>query len=121
VTETFSAGPQLVFRHFNRVSFFVRPALGAIHEVAVGHPDDFFTRAMLFIVAPSGKVTDTVVFYGFGGGAEFHPTKHFSLVVQADLVHDHLFNDLLQDGRNTLRVSIGPAFQFGHNVPKTTK
>jgi hypothetical protein len=34
-----------------------------------------------------------------------------------DLVHNHLFSDLLREGRNTVRLSIGPAFQFGHNVP----
>jgi hypothetical protein len=119
VTETFSAGPQLVFRHFNRVTFFVRPALGAIHEVATGHPNDIFTTALLTMIAPSGTKTDTTVFYGFGGGTAFNLTKHFSLVVQADLVHDHLFSDLLKDSRNTLRVSVGPGFQFGKNVPKS--
>ena len=118
VTETFSAGPQLVFRHYNRVTFFVRPALGAIHEVATGHPNDVFTQALLTMIAPSGMKTDTTVFYGFGGGTAFNLLKHFSLVVQADLVHDHLFSDLLKDGRNTLRVSVGPGFQFGKNVPK---
>jgi len=37
------------------------------------------------------------------------------LVVQADFVHDNLFNNMLKD-RNTIRVSIGPGFQFGKNV-----
>ena len=119
VTETFAAGPNLVFRHFNRVTFFVRPALGAIHEVAAGHPDDIFTKALLTMIAPSGMKTDTTVFYGFGGGTAFNLTKHFSLVVQADLVRNHLFSDLLKDSRNTLRVSVGPGFQFGKNTPKT--
>jgi hypothetical protein len=121
VTETFSGGPELVIRHFKRVTFFVRPSLGAIHEVGTGHPNDLFTQAVLNLIAPSGKVTDTVMFYGFGGGASFNPTKHFSLTVQFDLVHDHLYDDLLKDSRNTLRVSVGPTFQFGHNVPKDVK
>jgi len=119
VTETFSAGPQLVIRHFNRVTFFVRPSAGLIHEVATGHPNDIFTKALLVMIAPSGTKTDTVIFYGFGGGTAFNLTRHFSVVVQADLVHDHLFSDLLKDGRNTLRVSVGPGFQFGKNVPKS--
>ena len=118
VTQTITGGPQLVFRHFNRVTFFVRPSIGLIHEEATGHPNDVFTKALLTVIAPAGYKTDTTLFYGVGGGTAFNLTKHFSLVVQADLVHDHLFNDLLKDGRNTLRVSFGPGFQFGHNVPR---
>jgi hypothetical protein len=31
-------------------------------------------------------------------------------------VWDHLFNDLLKDGRWTTRFSIGPCFNFGGNI-----
>jgi hypothetical protein len=31
-------------------------------------------------------------------------------------VHDHLFDDLLQNGRNTVRFAIGPGFQWGKNI-----
>jgi hypothetical protein len=38
------------------------------------------------------------------------------LRTQADLVYDHLFNDLLKDGRWTVRFSVGPCFNFGKNI-----
>jgi len=41
-----------------------------------------------------------------------------ALRMQADLVHDHLFSDLLQNGRMTVRFSIGPCFNFGKNILK---
>jgi hypothetical protein len=43
-------------------------------------------------------------------------SKHVAWRVQADFVYDHLFDDLLRDGRMTTRFSIGPAFNFGKNV-----
>jgi hypothetical protein len=45
-------------------------------------------------------------------------TQKFALRFQADFVHDHLFSDVLKNGRNTVRVGIGPAIQFGHNAMK---
>jgi hypothetical protein len=33
-------------------------------------------------------------------------------------VHDHLFSDLLTEGRYTVRFSTGPAFNFGPNIKK---
>jgi hypothetical protein len=67
-------------------------------------------------LAPAGHKTDWTYFYGFGGGADFNFSKHFSLRVQADLVRDHLFNDILRDARGTIRFSVGPAFNFGRNI-----
>jgi hypothetical protein len=57
-------------------------------------------------------------FVGFGGGFDVLLTKHFGVRTQADLVYDHLFNDILRDGRFTTRFSIGPAFNFGKNIAK---
>ena len=34
LTQTLAAGPQLSYRHFRKVTLFVRPSIGAIHEVA---------------------------------------------------------------------------------------
>ncbi|HEY1204669.1 MAG: hypothetical protein ABSH46_13550 [Bryobacteraceae bacterium] len=117
-TQTFAAGPQVSFHHWKQLTLFIRPDLGAIHEVAVPHPlaGDFFAAAVVQQLAPSGQKIDTTYFYGFGGGADFNITKNFGIRVQADFVHDHLFSDILKDARNTVRVSIGPAFQFGGNV-----
>jgi len=118
VTQTFTAGPEFPFRRFKRVTPYIRPSAGVINEVATAHPADLLTRILVKQVAPSGQEAEWTGFYGFGGGVAFNITKHFSLIVQGDFVHDHLFPDLLKDGRNTIRVSIGPGFQFGGNVTK---
>ena len=67
-------------------------------------------------LAPAGHKTDWQGFYGVGGGFDILVSKHLALRVQADHVWDHLFNDLLKDGRWTTRFSIGPCFNFGGNI-----
>ena len=115
-TQTFAAGPQFQYRHFSKLTLFIRPSAGAIHEDATPRPADPISTAVAAQLAPAGHKTDTVLFYGFGGGVDFNLSRHVGLRVQADFVHDHLFSDLLANGRNTVRVSIGPCFNFGHNV-----
>lgn len=118
-TQTFAAGPQLSYRHFTHTTLFLRPVFaGAIHEVATPQPaaGDLIAAGVVQQLAPSGKKTDTTWFVGFGGGFDIIFSKHVSWRVQADLVYDHLFNDLLQDGRFTTRFSVGPAFNFGKNI-----
>ncbi|MGO8791573.1 MAG: hypothetical protein ACLQVL_29860 [Terriglobia bacterium] len=119
-TQTLAAGPQLSYRHFRKVTLFMRPSIGAIHEVAAPTPKagDPIAAIIVGALAPTGKKTDWTVFYGFGGGADFLFSKHIGLRVQADLVYDHLFNDILQDGRLTTRFSVGPCFNFGKNIKK---
>ncbi|MGO4883583.1 MAG: hypothetical protein ACLP59_22605 [Bryobacteraceae bacterium] len=118
VTQTFTAGPEFPYRRFKRFTPYIRPSAGIINETAVAQPPDELTRIAIHLIQPSGREEEWTAFYGFGGGVAFNVTKHFSLVVQADFVHDHLFPDLLKDGRNTVRFSVGPGFQFGHNVTK---
>ena len=118
LTQTLAAGPQLSYRHFKKVTLFVRPSIGAIHEVATPQPGDPIAKLIVGALAPNGKKTDWTPFYGFGGGADFLFSKHIGVRVQADLVYDHLFNDVLQDGRLTTRFSIGPCFNFGKNIKK---
>ena len=118
LTQTLTAGPQLAYRHFSKVTLFVRPDLGAIHEVATPQPKDPITKLIVGALTPTGKKTDWTVFYGFGGGIDFLFSKHIALRVQADLVYNHLFSDILQDGRLTTRFSVGPCFNFGKNIPK---
>jgi len=115
-TQTFAGGPQFSYRHFSKVTLFVRPSAGAIHEYATPQPGDPIAAAIAAQLAPSGHKSDTVIFYGFGGGVDFNFSRHVGLRVQADFVHDHLFSDLLQNGRNTVRVSVGPCFNFGKNI-----
>jgi hypothetical protein len=119
-TQTFAAGPQLAYRHFSKVTLFFRPDLGAMYERATPHanPGDEIATLAVEGLAPTGYKTSWTPFGGFGGGADLLFSKHFALRVQADLVYDHLFSDILRDGRLTTRFSIGPCFNFGRNIQK---
>lgn len=117
-TQTFAFGPQWMIRHWSAVTLFVRPSIGAIHELATLHATDPISALVVAQLAPGGSKTDWTPFYGFGGGAEFNFGRHFSLRAQADFVHNHLFSDVLKNGRNTVRLSIGPAIHFGPNRAK---
>jgi len=117
-TQTFAAGPQLMIRHFSRVTFFVRPDIGAIREVARPHPADPIAALIVQGLAPSGSKTSWATFYGFGGGFDWNLSKHWALRAQVDQVYNHLFDDLLKDSRWTTRSSIGPAFRFGGAIPE---
>lgn len=131
-TQTYTIGPELVYRHFTKATIFVRPLYaGIIHETATPKPQDPLVKALVFglhglpgglpdvpgLLTGSSK-TDNVFFYGFGGGFDILFNNHFAWRVQSDLVRDHLFNDLLTDSRWTVRFSTGPAFNFGKNIVK---
>ncbi len=120
LTQTITGGPQLAYRHYSKLTLFVRPSVGAIHETATPHAaaSDPFAQAVVASLTTNGKKTDWTIFYGFGGGADFLISKHVAIRVQADLVYDHLFNDLLRDGRFTTRFSVGPCFNFGKDIRK---
>jgi hypothetical protein len=117
-SQTFAVGPQFSYRHFSHLTLFIRPSFGAIHEVATPHPTDPIATGVAEQLAPAGKKTDITGFYGFGGGFDVLLSNHFGIRTQADLVYDHLFNDLLAQGRFTVRFSIGPCFNFGRNIAK---
>jgi hypothetical protein len=119
ITNSFAAGPQFAYRHFQKVTIFIRPSVGAIREGATPKPTDAVATAIVKELAPAGHKTDWQGFYGIGGGFDINFSKHFALRTQADYVWDHLFNDLLQDGRWTTRFSVGPCFNFGKNVAAT--
>ena len=122
-TQTYAAGPQLVYRHFSKVTLFVRPSLGALHETATPHPvaGDFFAAAVVQQLAPTGKKADWTGFYGLGGGGDYAITRHFGIRAQLDAVYNHPFNDILENGRWTYRFSVGPSFHFGRNIVASTK
>jgi hypothetical protein len=115
-TQTFAAGPQLEYRHFQRVTLFIRPSIGAIYESVNLHPHDQITTAIVAQLAPAGTKTDWEAFYGVGGGVDLNFMRHASIRLQADFVHNDLFTDILKSSRNTVRLSIGPAFHFGKNI-----
>jgi hypothetical protein len=119
VTNTFAVGPQLAFRHFTHATIFVRPVFaGAIYEQATPHPADPIAAGIVAQLVPSGKKTDTTWFLGAGCGFDILFTRHLAMRTQVDVVYDHLFNDLLRNGRATVRFSVGPAFNFGPNIQK---
>jgi hypothetical protein len=115
-TQTFAFGPQLVDRHYSKLTLFMRPSLGALRERAVPHAQDAFQTVIVGQLAPAGFKRDWTGFYGFGGGAEVALSKHIGLRGQMDVVYNHPFNDILADGRWTYRFSVGPSFHFGRNV-----
>lgn len=116
VTQTFSAGPQVNIRAWRPVTFFVRPALGILREKVTARPQDALSTAIVAALVPAGKKTDTVLFYGVGGGLDLNVSRHMAIRVAADFVHTNLFEGFLREGRNSVRVSVGPAFRWGRNV-----
>jgi hypothetical protein len=115
-SQTFAFGPQLEYRHFQHVTLFVRPSIGAIRQKVTPHPTDPFATQVVEELLPAGYKVDWQPFYGFGGGFDWYATHHFGLRMQSDLVYWHLFNDLLQNGGWTVRFSVGPTFRFGKNI-----
>lgn len=117
-TQSFCFGPQLTFRHFRKVTFLLRPSVGAIRELAMPFPpaSDPIAVGIVKGLVPSGQKRDWTGFYGAGGGIDVHLSDHVALRFQGDYVWDHLFNDILKDGRRTLRLGVGPSFNFGKNI-----
>jgi len=119
-TQTYEAGPQLNYRHFKQVTFFVRPALGALHSnvkvsqtFLAANPE---LGAALCTLLNGCSKNDLVPFYGFGAGISWEITPHFGLRATSDFAHYDFFSSLLNGGRNSVRVSIGPKFSFGKNI-----
>ena len=119
-TQTFAAGPQLAFRHYSRITFFLRPSLGALRERAVPHAADAFQAVIVKELAPAGYKVDWTGFYGVGGGGDLSLSRHIGLRAQMDFVFNHPFNDILANGRWTFRYSVGPSFHFGRDTARHT-
>lgn len=119
VTQTFTAGGQLEYRHFARTTLFIRPSLSAFRIKATPHPSsqDPYATTVSGILAPQGSLTDWTGAFGVGGGADFNVTRHFGVRAQLDAVWNHPFNSILANGCWSYRYSVGPAFHFGPNVP----
>jgi hypothetical protein len=126
-TQTFTAGPQLAYRHMKKVTLFIHPSIGAIHENislngSQGKPQPIASIVLAGLVAQhiltTTKPNDTTYFYGLGGGADYNLTKHFHLRADLEFVHVFLYSNLLKDSRNSVRLSVGPTFNFGKNVAR---
>ena len=114
---TYEAGPQFNYRGFKKVTFFVRPALGAIHAKFTARPSDPIQAAIVNgLLHGSTSQTDTVLFYGFGGGLTWEITPNFGIRAATDMVHYNFFSDLLNGGRNTVRFTVGTKYSFGKNI-----
>jgi hypothetical protein len=113
---TFTVGPQFNIRKLRKVTFFVRPAAGGLHESILLNPNTPLTTALVAQVVPTRRKGDLTMFYGAGGGFDLNVSRHVALRFAVDVVHMKLFNDLLAEGQNGVRLSIAPAFRFGRNV-----
>jgi hypothetical protein len=122
-TQTFTAGSQLNYRHFSKVTLFIRPSLAAFRLTATAHPrpgtpDEVVVGALIAtnVLQPNNTITDWTGAYGVGGGAEFALAKHFGIRADMDAVWNHPFNYVVANGGWSWRYSIGPSFHFGRNV-----
>ncbi len=118
MTQSFAAGPQFSYRHFRRVTLFVRPSVGAFRLAATLHPADPLATEVSQLLAPSNPTVDWTGFYGFGGGDEILLTPHFGVRSQMDVVYNHPFNDILANGFWTMRYSVGLNIHAGKNILK---
>lgn len=116
VTQSYTAGGELVYRHFTNVTLFLRPSLGAFRLAATPHPGDQVSTVIAHALVPSGHKVDWTGYYGFGGGDDVNFNRRFGLRTQMDVVYSHPFNDILANGFWTIRYSIGPTFNFGRNI-----
>lgn len=116
-TWTFAAGPQINIRKWDRLTVFVRPGLGVMHEkISIKFAGTPFETLLptLGRVAPglSPNQADQVPFYGVGGGVDISASRNLGLRISLDYVHSSMFKSLLPS-QNTIRISIGPQFKFG--------
>lgn len=118
-TYTYEGGPQFNYRRFKHVTFFARPALGALHASIEAKPNNpVLGQIVGGLLGKSLSQSDTVVFYGFGGGATWEITPNFGIRVAADMAHYNMFSNILNGGRNSVRVVIGTKYSFGRNILK---
>jgi hypothetical protein len=125
-TYTYEAGPQFNYRKSTKFTYFARPALGALHSTFNGQPgacqqpqlqcQAILTKILTGLVGPSMSKSDTVVFWGFGGGMTWEATHNFGLRIAADYVRYNFFSDLLNGNRGSVRVTVGTKFNFGKNI-----
>lgn len=114
---TYEAGPQFNYRRLKHFTFFARPALGALHVTVEAKPNNpYIAQIVSGLLNGSTKSSDTVVFYGFGGGITWEATPHFGIRVATDLVHYNFFSNILDGGRNSVRVTVGTKVSFGKNI-----
>jgi len=114
--STYQAGPQVNIRKLRKFTFGIRPALGVLHAKFQANPTPAATPLVAALLGGKLSAPDNAVFYGFGGSVTWEATPHFGLRFAADLAHYNFFSSLLNGGRNTVRVSVGPKISLGRNI-----
>jgi opacity protein-like surface antigen len=118
-TYTFTVGPQINIRNLKYVTFFIHPSIGGMHQSTSLNPaDPIQTLVVSQLVGSSHKTSDTVAFFGVGGGLDLNVSKHMSIRLTSDFVNTGLYSNLLNGRQNDIRFSVGPSFHFGKNTPK---
>ncbi len=118
-TQTYEGGPQFNYRHFKHVTLFARPALGALHanfSSTSGNP--LLQEVVKTLLNGNLSKSDTVVFYGVGGGATWEINPHFGIRATVDYARYDFFSNVLNGSRNSVRFSVGTKFGFGKNIIK---
>ena len=115
-TQSFAMGPQFSYRHFQKITLFARPSVGAFRLAATPRPKDMVATVIANALIPSGHKRDWTAFYGFGFGDEIRLSHRFGVRTQMDIVYNHPFNDLLANGFWTERYSAGLMYHFGRNI-----
>jgi hypothetical protein len=131
-TETLAIGPQFNLRRVKESTLFLRPGLGLIHEDANTNQASVEQQVTSLCVYSHGfcttaegmqvlktlsavsnpSMSDSVLFYGVGGGFDVNVTKFMGIRFTTDYVRCHLFPNLLA-WQNNVRFSIGPTWRFG--------
>ena len=115
-TYTVAAGAQFYIRKWEKITFLVRPGLGAIHASAdLTYPPGLGQiLGLLGKPVPNATQTDTTWFVGLGGGFDLNLSRRVGFRFTADWINTHLFSDLLTNRQNYLRLTVGPTFRWGH-------
>jgi hypothetical protein len=114
---TYEAGPQFNYRGLKKFTLFVRPALGALHATVDAKPNNpYIAQIVSGLLNGNTSSSDTVVFYGFGGGITWEANRNFGLRVATDFVHYNFFSNILDGGRNSVRVVVGTKVSWGKNI-----
>jgi len=110
-TYTIAVGPQIYIRKIKKVTFLIRPGLGAIKASSDLH----FPPGIGSLPIPplTANQSDTTWFIGLGGGFDINISKRVALRVTGDWINTHLYSNILTDRQNYGRFTIGPTWRWG--------
>jgi hypothetical protein len=114
-TYTIAVGPQIYIRKIRKITFLIRPGLGAIKASSdLNLPPQLGPLfGGLGLPVPAAHQSDTTWFIGLGGGFDINLSKRVALRVTGDWINTHLYSDILTDRQNYGRFTIGPTWRWG--------